>query len=105
MSLDFYLEERISLFDRNITHNLGNMAEKVGVYEALWRPDEYGFKYASDIVPILKHGINKMKKEPDKYKQLNPENGWGDYEGLLSFCEEVLANCEKFPRAEIRISR
>lgn len=45
MSLDFCLQYKndgneISVFDRNITHNLGNMADKSGIYYALWRPEE-----------------------------------------------------------------
>ena len=50
MSLDFYLyvdvdtggEEphRTDLCDKNITHNLTEMADKAGIYKCLWRPDE-----------------------------------------------------------------
>jgi len=29
------------------------MAEKSGIYYALWRPEEIGCKYAKDIIPIL----------------------------------------------------
>ena len=30
--------DREVLYDANITHNLGEMAKKAGIYEALWRP-------------------------------------------------------------------
>lgn len=105
MSLDFYLEKPQTVFEGNITHNLGEMASKAGIYEILWRPDEYRFHTAAEIIPILKHGIDKMKRNPEIYKELNPSNGWGDYEGLLTFCESVLSNCYNNPDAEIRISR
>ena len=41
MSLDIDLIETSphSVFDANITHNLGKMAGEAGIYEALWHPE------------------------------------------------------------------
>ena len=35
---------------QNITHNLGHMAYVAGLYRAIWRPDQYGYKYAKDLI-------------------------------------------------------
>lgn len=50
MSLDVYLyvevdtggEEltRLDLFEWNITHNLGKMANEAGIYQHMWGPEE-----------------------------------------------------------------
>lgn len=44
MSLDVYLSKEVTeertVFSANITHNLGEMADKAGIYKALWRPED-----------------------------------------------------------------
>lgn len=44
MSLDVYLTavRPTEVFSANITHNLGEMADKAGIYKACWRPEEIG---------------------------------------------------------------
>ena len=107
MSLDFYLSavRKVEIFSRNITHNLGKMATEAGIYKCLWRPDENEFKYARDIIPILREGLEKLKKDPDHYKQFNSPNGWGMYEHFVPFVEDILRMCEENPDAEISVSR
>ena len=103
MSLDVYLTNTI--YSSNITHNLNKMAEAAGIYEALWRPDEIGIYEANQLIPILKGGLERLKKFPDMFKTLNPSNGWGDYDGLVKFVEEYLEACENNPDASVRVSR
>jgi hypothetical protein len=93
------------MFDSNITHNLSKMAVHAELYEALWRPDEQGWKYARDIIPKLETGLKALKDRPDYYKSCNPDNGWGSYDGLVSFVERYLAACREYPDAEIEVSR
>lgn len=110
MSLDFYLEyevdgNEVEVFWRNITHNIGKMADKAGIYYALWRPEEKGWKIASDVVPTLEKGLKKLKEKPEYFEKFNSENGWGMYEHFVPFVEEVLEACKKYPNAKIIISR
>ena len=93
------------LYSRNITHNLGKMADAAGIYEALWRPEEVGFTKAKDLIAPLEKGLAKLKEKPDHFKELNPPNGWGNYEGLVDFVEEYLAKCKELPEANVRVSR
>lgn len=114
------------VYDDNITHNLTDMASAVGVYEAMWRPyrlapnyPEQGFDNyqkemefedsviirASDIVEILKNGLEALKRYPDTYKKLNPENGWGSYEGLVACIDRYIYACEKDTNAIVEVSR
>lgn len=110
MSLDFYLQyvndgNEITVFENNITHNLGEMAKEAGIYYALWRPEEKGWKVASDVVEILEKGLQDMKKRPKHYQKFNSPNGWGMYEHFVPFVEKVLEACKKYPNATIVISR
>jgi hypothetical protein len=110
MSLDFYLYGPPvmvcpTVLDKNITHNLGKMADAAGIYKCLWRPDENGFKMAKDIIPALTAGLKKLKKYPAKFKKLDAPNGWGTYEHFVPWVEEVLRACEANPEATIEVSR
>lgn len=93
------------VFSANITHNLNRMADNAGVYQAMWRPEEIGAKIASDIIPVLQEGLRKLKETPEWFKRFNPSNGWGTYEGLVSFVEKYLEACKQYPKAELYVSR
>ena len=120
MSLDVYLsrkkivsydegktfkDEFDEVFWANITHNLGEMAQKAGIYEALWRPEEISKVRAGDIIGLLEDGLKRLRDKPGYYISFNPENGWGDYEGFVDFVSKYLDACKQFPESIIRISR
>jgi hypothetical protein len=109
MSLNVYLEAPrvVEVFEHNMTHNLGHMAEKAGLYEALWRPEEIeGFGgSAVELVPILLEGLAKLKADPEHFRQFEPDNGWGKYENLVDFVEAYLDACQANPDATVRVSR
>lgn len=107
MSLDVYLTriQKTEIYEANITHNLAEMAEQAGLYEALWRPDQIGIKMASQLIPVLQEGLEKLSKDPEYYKQFNPINGWETYESLLKFVSNYLKACMENTDAEINVSR
>lgn len=143
MSLDVYLQEKPikvdcececgnkhkkiyseELYWANITHNLGKMAGKAGIYEALWRPyrlrkdfketdnydEEYKFEksvviHAKDIIDVLEKGLKKLKSKPVYFEKFNSENGWGMYEHFVPFVEKYLEACKENPEAIIEVSR
>lgn len=125
MSLDVYLEGetqeggpcehcsgtgrerpyRDTLFSRNITHNLGEMADKAGLYKAMWRPEEVGITTAAQLLGPLRAGLEALRSRPDFFKGFNPENGWGDYDGLVQFVEAYLSACEENPGAKVSANR
>lgn len=92
-------------FETNITHNLGEMAKHCGLYDIVWRPEENGIFYASDIISKLKKGIDLLKSNPDEFKKYNSPNGWGKYEDFLSFLEEYLQACIDNPLCELEALR
>jgi len=107
MSLDVYLTvvRETTVFEYNITHNLNKMAEEAGIYYALWRPDEIGITTAEQLIPLLEGGLASLRKDPEHFKKLNPENGWGTYDGLVQFAERYLDACKANPDAKVSISR
>lgn len=98
-------EEQEMLYDANITHNLGEMADKAGIYKALWRPEEIDAKYAKDIVEIVEKGLAALKARPEYFEQFNSPNGWGMYEHFVPFVSDYLDALKENPDAEIHISR
>lgn len=98
-------EETDEVFTYNITHNLTTMADKAGIYEALWRPEEIGAVKAKDLITPLSAGLNMLKENSSFFKEFNPNNGWGNYEGLVRFIEEYLNACNEYPESIIGVSR
>lgn len=93
------------VFHANITHNLGLMADKAGIYKPLWRAEENEFIYANQLIEPLEKGLTTLKENPEKFKTYNPSNGWGSYEGLVYFVETYLEACKEYPNAKIETSR
>lgn len=118
MSLDIYLKVKLFdqhgryfddkvVFDANITHNLGKMAQMAGLYTIMWRPEEWdtSIDEARDLVRPLTRGIQNLVDRQDEMMEFNPENGWGNYDNLLDTACDYLIACLRYPRAEIGISR
>lgn len=120
-----YEEKNEEVYWANITHNLGQMADKSGIYEALWRPYKLKKGYdipendhileckfeeenpvkANEIIEILEKGLIDLKIRPEYFETFNSENGWGMYEHFVPFVEEYLEACKEFPNATIEVSR
>ncbi len=108
-----------TLYESNITHNLGIMAQEAHIYDILWRPfrlhgltdkedlesETEEIVYAKELIPMLKLGLKDMKERPDYYKKFNSENGWGLYEHFVPFVEKYLNACIKYPESIVRVDR
>lgn len=95
----------MTVWCRNITHNLSTMADQAGLYRVLWRPDETGIETAREAEPHIAMGLARLESDPDHFAQWNPVNGWGSYELLVDFAKSALAACRAFPDAKIRACR
>jgi len=98
-------DEDNTVYSANITHNLEKMAEEAGIYKHLWRPEELDIHKANELIEPLTEGLKVLKSNPAEFKRFNPENGWGNYEGLVEFVDRYLNACINFPDAEIRVWR
>lgn len=90
--------------DANITHNLGLMAYKAGIYHCLWRQHETQVKYAADLIQRLSDGLERMKKYPAYFKQFDSPNGWGMYKHFVQWVENCLNACREYPKAKVDTS-
>lgn len=119
MSLDVYLTRKKwtsydagktleegdeTVYDANITHNLGKMADKANVYQALWHPEQINATKASDIIELLEKGLADLKTRPKYFEKFNSSNGWGMYEHFVPFVEKYLEACKKYPNSTIEVS-
>lgn len=89
----------------NITHNVNKMADLLGVYEALWRPEENGFVKADDIKMLVQAALWNFEGKYEELKALEPSNGWGTVEDFKAFLMQVEDACWEHPRALIEVSR
>ena len=107
MSLDVYLNDEAGnkLYWRNITHNLGKMAEEAGIYKHLWRPDEHGITHARQLIEPLTAGVALLSTQKARFEAFNSPNGWGMWEHFLPFCADYLQACRDHPDALVRVSR
>lgn len=117
MSLDFDLYTRINLggpetfkvrIDSfNVTHNLRPMARECGLYKPLWIPDEsYPTPVlARDLIEPVREGLNRLLSNRDLYHPFEPPNGWGSYDDLVDFATSVLNSIERYPLANVSVSR
>lgn len=111
LDVDLMVTMPTSVYSGNITHNLGKMANAVvlesglTLYQCLWRPEEVGITHASCLGEYLDEAFNILLSDPERYKQYNPENGWGSYEVLEKFVYNYRNACWDNPEAEIRVSR
>ena len=80
-----FMEEEETLYRDNITHNLNKMAEIVGLYQYLWRPDEIDITKASQLIETLTIGLANLREDQLYLETFNPSNGCGNYYQLVEF--------------------
>jgi hypothetical protein len=52
----------------------------------------------------LADGVKRMEADPEKYREMNPPNGWGDYEGALKYLRTLAEACAEHPKCTIYVS-
>ena len=97
--------ETTEVYSANITHNLNKMAMEAGIYEHLWRPDEINITKAKELIEPLRQGLHELLSRREHFEQFNPDNGWGDYEGLVRFVDNYLKACYAYPEANVEADR
>lgn len=95
MSLEIYItaKRETEIYESNVTYNLAKM-----YYKCIDK--EKGFKKldgmnCKEALPIVENAIRDMLVNADEYRKLNPENGWGSYEGLLETLQGIRRCCQE----------
>ena len=107
MGLDVYLTDADGneVYDANITHNLGAMADAAGIYKCLWRPEEIGVTKAKQLIGPLREGLQMMVFDSAKFRVHDAPNGWGTYDTFLPWVVKYLEACIANPDADVHASR
>lgn len=101
-----YIEDDETLYNANITHNLGRMATAARLYDVLWHPEnigKIGELKACGIIKLIEKGLANLKARPRYFEKFNSPNGWGMYEHFVPFVEKYLDACKKFPEAKVYV--
>lgn len=124
MSYDVYFEidtgagEVAGVGCRNYTSNAGEMwsrALKIEGQNPGWgsfAQFDYGLAElikrtpkATDLGPIVRAAVTSMRNAGQAaYADLEPGNGWGNYEGALNYLEWIADMCERHPGCTVRVS-
>lgn len=99
--------------DWNFTHNCNGMIEDalgaaalVGTRKPFWAGGEMGDRSwwqlldgKSDIEghEMLRGILGRLKADPDKYRGMNPPNGWGSYDLLVKVLTEMQDAVPEWP--------
>jgi hypothetical protein len=80
----------------NITCNLGPMWREAGFDDKACDGGRAG-----DILPNVNAAIAALLADPEGFRALTPDNGWGSYEWLLGALEKLRSACEQWPDGEL----
>ncbi|MDF5758594.1 hypothetical protein [Spongiactinospora sp. TRM90649] len=85
----------------NYTSNVAGMWVKAlnGV-----RLAEFHGAPCSEAAGPLAEAVKRMESDPDAYREMNPPNGHGNYEGALGYLRRLAEACAKHPKCRIGIS-
>ncbi len=108
MSADYWLEidtggpkpVHLGNYEWNCTYNLGPMLRAAGFPDWILLDGAQ----ASDAAGMLDNVSRTLRSDPEKFRAMNPPNGWGDYEGAIEFVESMRDGCAANPRATIGAS-
>ena len=91
----------MTVWELNVTHNLVPMARALGVYEAIWCPEDIGCSQAWGILPMLRDAYHTLRADREDYRSYEPGNGWGTVEGMIDVLSDYLRACVQWPHATI----
>ena len=84
----------------NYTHNTNEMMRKAG-YDWVYSLSD---QKVIDTLPKFRSMVENLKASPKKYRSMNPENGWGDYDRLVALLDKLLIRAneivESVPEAQ-----
>jgi hypothetical protein len=107
VSYDIYLLAKDGLGDEatmwevgNYTSNAGRMwAEALGYSLS----DTHG-RRAGDLIEDLAKAVAAMTCEPERFRPLEPPNGWGDLNGATKYLASFHEGCRRWPDTIVYVS-
>lgn len=62
-------------------------------------PIDWDGKSAFDVATICARILYDFNADPEKFRRMNPNNGWGSFEGARDFITKIKLACEDAPKA------
>ena len=77
--------------DLNVTYNLSEMLRQPGLFKNGHR--DLMHAPCSEAAGVADSALRRLQSDPEHFRQWNPENGWGDYEGAVRFVTSLRDLC------------
>jgi hypothetical protein len=103
MSASYWLEDddgNIVVDDIQITYNLSPMLRAAG----LPKHGELVAMPTVEVAHLCRVAILALLEDPRRFDEMNPINGWGDYDGAVEFCTKLAIACARYPHAKLDAS-
>lgn len=84
----------------NYTSNIGGMYNKA--FGQDWK--FINGMNCQEALPFIINAVLYMKQNKKDLIKMNPENGWGDYDGALKYLSDLELGCVNHPNCKIEIS-
>lgn len=108
MSYDIYLDIDTGAGEPQTVVEIGNYTSNAA---PMWREAlggrrlrDYHGAPCSEAAGPLADAVKRMEADPDKYRGMNPPNGWGDYEGALRYLRTLAEACAEHSKCTIYVS-
>lgn len=108
MSYDIYLDIDTGAGEPQTVAEVGNYTSNVS---PMWRQAlggkllrEYHGAPCSEAAGPLAEAVKRMEAEPEKYREMEPGNGWGDYEGALAYLRRLAEMSAEHSKCVIYVS-
>lgn len=85
----------------NYTHNCNPMIRLAGFEQ--W-PYELNGMACRQFCSKLADALHEMRRTPDRYRAMDPENGWGDFDSLRTQLTKIHDTFDRYPSATVRCS-
>lgn len=103
MSYDITVEgdvpDDVEYLDWNYTYNVQPMTAAAGL-PSLTMLDGVPAPVAVLALQVV---LDRFDLDPDRFKALNPKNGWGDFDGFRQRLGELRAHLLLTPKATVRV--
>lgn len=76
------------------TYNLSAMWRKAGIFDS---SSDLDGRSTAQLAPVLSAGLLDATRHASAYRELDPENGWGDYDGFLKILTRFTELCWAHP--------
>lgn len=77
--------------DWNYTHNCNEMMRQAG-YDWVYH---LSGQRVCETLPRFQAMLDELESHPQKYRAMNPENGWGSYDSLCKKWREILPRAKE----------